>query len=64
MKAQSKIVMLNDVYDDEGNLIWTEGQVFSVGGNLNYYSLYKKNGNVYGISKSEEGIEFEYVKED
>ena len=60
MKAQSKIVMLNDVYDDEGNLIWTEGQVFSVGENLNYYSLYKKNGNVYGVSKSEEGIEFEY----
>lgn len=63
MKAQSKIAMLNDVYDDEGNLIWTEGQVFSVGGNLNYFTLYKKNGIIYSVSKSEEGIEFEYVKE-
>ena len=55
-----KIVMLNDVYDDEAKLIWNKGQKFSVGGNLNYFTLYKNDGVVYGVSKSEEGIEFEY----
>lgn len=55
-----RIVMLNDVYDDEAKLIWSKGQKFSVGGNLNYFTLYKNDGVVYGVSKSEEGIEFEY----
>ena len=55
-----RIVMLNDVYDDETKLIWSKGQKFSVGGNLNYFTLYKNDGVVYGVSKSEEGIEFEY----
>lgn len=55
-----RIVMLNDVYDDEAKLIWSKGQKFSVGGKLNYFTLYKNDGVVYGVSKSEEGIEFEY----
>ena len=55
-----RIVMLNDVYDDETKLIWSKGQKFSVGGKLNYFTLYKNDGVVYGVSKSEEGIEFEY----
>ena len=55
-----RIVMLNDVYDDEAKLIWSKGETFSVGGNLNYFTLYKNDGVVYGVSKSEEGIEFKY----